>query len=377
MIPTYNRRHYLTEAIDSAIAQDTGDIEIIVVDDGSTDDTPSIADIYGDRIRYVRTEHRGFIAARNTGMQLARGEYLALLDDDDQYYPYKLRLQAALLDQRRDIGMVYTEFSAFSTEGFWDECHLQTYHKSAYRQGNIRYASLFEEDFRLPDLWRAPLPPADPLQRWADRRVYVGDIYEPYLFNTIVFTNSMMFRRDLLATTGLQRSRYGFFHDLEFALRLCKHARVAFVDVPTYRLRYHPQQVSTIRRHNGELVAIRKQRDLLRVTRDHALRNAEYYNAHRRTVERQLARLCRAVAVPLLAHASVSPRVDRRFARRARLYVARSRGYGYPERLLWLLSFSPHLLRRLVFKWLTIWAAGKHAVRGFIGWRRSPPDWRK
>lgn len=359
LIPTYNRPQYIADAIDSALAQDINDIEIIVVDDGSTDNTSVVLEPYQDRVRYVRTPHQGLAGARNACLQAARGQYLALLDDDDLYYPYKLRLQAQLLDFRPDIGMVYTNFSAFDADGFWDEFHLATYHSSAYRPGGVNYDSLFGECSALGHFWPTELSSTDPLQKWQHHKVYIGHIFEAYLFNTIVFTNSMLFRRELLQTTGWQHSRYGLFHDLEFALRLCKHAKVAFVDVPTYKLRYHPHQVSTTRRRHGELIAIRKQRDLLRVTRDHALRDTNYYRANRTRVDQQLARLCRAVAVPLLAHASGSRQTDRYFARRARLYLAKCREYGRAELLLCAMSYAPHLVRRVVFRLQSIIGAWK------------------
>ena len=83
--------------------------------------------------------------ARNVGMLAARGDYVAWLDSDDLYYPFKINLQAQLLDEYPDIGMVYTEFSAFSDDGFWDEFHLKKYHASAYRRGGIEYGQLFAE----------------------------------------------------------------------------------------------------------------------------------------------------------------------------------------------------------------------------------------
>jgi hypothetical protein len=162
----------------------------------------------------------------------------------------------------------------------------------------------------------------------------------------------MMFRRSLLARTGLQRKRFGMFHDLEFALRLCRDAPTAFIDVPTYKLRYHEGQISTTRRPAGGKVAIRIQRDLLRVARHHLLRDRDYYASNRRRVDSQIARLCRAAAVPLMSYDAGTDHEDRWYPVRARRYLGRSRAHGEGHALLYALTFAPHIVRRVAFKLL-------------------------
>lgn len=87
MIPAYNYAHFLSDAIDSALAQTFSKVEIIVVDDGSTDNTPEVAAKYGDRIRYIRKPNGGLPAARNTGIKAATYPLIGFLDADDQWKP--------------------------------------------------------------------------------------------------------------------------------------------------------------------------------------------------------------------------------------------------------------------------------------------------
>jgi len=90
VIPTYNYGRYICETVESALGQTYSPVEIIVVDDGSMDDTRERLATYGDRIRYIHQQNRGLSAARNTGIQAARGEFVALLDSDDLWLPDKV-----------------------------------------------------------------------------------------------------------------------------------------------------------------------------------------------------------------------------------------------------------------------------------------------
>jgi len=102
VIPAYNRANVLGRAIDSALAQTRRDIEVVVVDDGSSDDTEAVVEGYDDpRVRYVaHGANRGVSAARNTGVDAARGEYVAFLDSDDEWVARKLERQLAAIESR-------------------------------------------------------------------------------------------------------------------------------------------------------------------------------------------------------------------------------------------------------------------------------------
>jgi teichuronic acid biosynthesis glycosyltransferase TuaG len=112
VIPTYNYARYLPQAIDSALAQAATDLslEIIVVDDGSTDETPEVARRFGSAVRYERQANRGPSAARNRGVAEARGEYVAFLDADDHWLPDKLIRQLRALAVRRDTAGCHGAF---------------------------------------------------------------------------------------------------------------------------------------------------------------------------------------------------------------------------------------------------------------------------
>lgn len=111
IIPTYNRAHLLPRAICSVLKQSFHDWELIIVDDGSTDDTEEVVRDFSDpRVRYIRHDtNRGAPAARNTGIRAARGRYIAFLDSDDEWLPEKLEKQLKIFETSdADVGAVYT-----------------------------------------------------------------------------------------------------------------------------------------------------------------------------------------------------------------------------------------------------------------------------
>ncbi|HEY4124800.1 MAG TPA: glycosyltransferase family A protein, partial [Rhizomicrobium sp.] len=100
VIPVFNRAHLLERALSSVLNQSFQDFEIIVVDDGSKDDPERVVQAIADsRIRFVRQENMGGGAARNTGIDLAQGRYIAFLDSDDQFLPHHLKAVKAMLDR--------------------------------------------------------------------------------------------------------------------------------------------------------------------------------------------------------------------------------------------------------------------------------------
>jgi glycosyltransferase involved in cell wall biosynthesis len=110
IIPTYNAEQTIASAIDSALAQDFSDLEVVVVNDGSTDSTRSIIEGYGSRITMVNQENRGASGARNAGAQVARGEYFAFLDADDLWAVDKISRSCAALDRNANASLAYSDY---------------------------------------------------------------------------------------------------------------------------------------------------------------------------------------------------------------------------------------------------------------------------
>lgn len=108
IIPTYNRASLITQAVDSVLARSYRSVEIIVVDDGSTDETEAVLARYGHSIRFIRQPNLGRSEARNTGLEAARGTLVAWLDSDNYWHPGKLAAQVDYLERHPDTGLVFT-----------------------------------------------------------------------------------------------------------------------------------------------------------------------------------------------------------------------------------------------------------------------------
>src|SRR5262245_2656991 len=119
IIPTFNRAHLILNAIHSVFAQTYRDYEIIVVDDGSTDDTVDRLKPYMNRIRYVYQENQGASAAQNKGVELAAGKWISILASDDEWLPTKLEKELnALTTFGNEFGACFTDCSFFGDPAF-------------------------------------------------------------------------------------------------------------------------------------------------------------------------------------------------------------------------------------------------------------------
>ena len=188
VVPAYNAARYLAEALDSALQQDYDAKEIIVVDDGSTDETPEIVKRYSGRVVSVRQENRGSAAARNVGVAHARGDYLAFLDSDDLWLQGKLRAQVGYLDRHSNVGLVYSS---------WDVWHPGS-----------------SGQFELPQL-------DDPLQHEEDAldHAFSGWIYNDLLLDCFIQTSTVMMRRSVAGQVGEFQTRFRRGQDYDYWLR--------------------------------------------------------------------------------------------------------------------------------------------------------------
>ncbi len=335
IIPTYNRAKFITGAVESVLEQSLRSIEIIVVDDGSTDDTRKVIDrfLIDDRIKYVHTENGGAAHARNTGMKAASGKYIAFLDSDDAYLPYKLELQTSFLESNPDIGMVYTEASAFDDAAFIEENHLRSYHQLYNRKG-WAYKDIFPASGEL-----AFAPLGKPVS-W-----YSGNLFRYVLMGPLVMSPTVMFPAAVLKAVGYQNENYRLAEEYEHIVRVCKHYKVGFLDVPTYLIHYHGDQISMAKEPwsmEKALNEIETEKVLLQAVLDWGYKDAEYYAGNSWWLNPRLAELYHCLGEKWLEYGNDQAARD-----------CFSKGLSFDpswkkNRLCWYQSFLPAIARRVL-----------------------------
>ncbi|MDE5599042.1 MAG: glycosyltransferase family 2 protein [Lachnospiraceae bacterium] len=194
IVPTYNREKEIGRAIHSILQQTYEQYEIIVVDDGSTDNTREVVEKIEDkRIRYIQLEqNQGAGHARNVGVQAARYDYIAFLDSDDEWFPNKLELQMRkMLSSPDEVKLVY--------------CRMG---------GCKRYSTE-----------RYIFPPEG-----VRKEILEGDIFEQLLFHNVIGTPTLLCHRECLERTGGFNEALLCLEDWELVLRMAKEWKVGFVD---------------------------------------------------------------------------------------------------------------------------------------------------
>jgi len=202
IIATYNMGGYLTQAVESVLAQSYPELELLIVDDGSTDDTPDIVRQWQSdpRVRVLRQPNAGQARAKNAGVRLSRGAFVAFLDADDVWLPDKLASQMPLFEGRPDVGVVYSEYEKMDGAG-------------------------------------RPLPRApSPLHR--------GRVSGALLIENFVGFPTAVVRRALLERYGAFDENLGMGIDYELWLRLSAHCEFDFVARATARYRVWGGQMS-------------------------------------------------------------------------------------------------------------------------------------
>jgi len=257
IIPAYNSGTALIEAVESVLAQTYPNIEIIVVDDGSSDDTEAAMKQYHDRLTYIRQPNRGSAAARNRGIENARGELLAFLDADDTWRPEKIQLQVDYLQAHPEIGILCSDAREFNAAGTFAESFLAQFgpievegyvfesiartafvltSTSVIRRVVVEDGLRFNEELRnfqdIDFFMRANLRYSLGLIRevFVDRRLHEGNVsknfYKRYFYRTIAFEKILSDgtpltrrqRKTIVRLLAFSCSKIGGWHWGEFEL---------------------------------------------------------------------------------------------------------------------------------------------------------------
>jgi glycosyltransferase involved in cell wall biosynthesis len=231
VIPTYNRAHTVMDAVRSVLTQTFGDLELIVVDDGSTDDTATrIGAVTDARLRYVRGRHAGVSAARNLGVSRASGGLIAFLDSDDLWHANKLACEVGYLARHPEVDAVFSDLEKRHGDRVYPSFMRQTAVFSrrlagaAYPDGLV----LEPREMRLCLLEEVPIKPS-----------------------------ALTLRRQAFEAVGGFDETWSSSEDWEFLLRLARTHRFGYLDRPLAMLFISPDSLHIVDQSRGETAMIR------------------------------------------------------------------------------------------------------------------------
>lgn len=253
VIPAYNAAETVGEAVASCLAQRHPDFEVIVVNDGSTDATGEVLASFGNRITVITQRNGGLASARNAGQRAASGEFLAWMDADDLAAPERLQVQSRVLEVHPEIGLVSSDFTAFTDPATDDDpAHWASYYSTVSQCGG------------LPGIYPDTLMAVDLKGRAATVRS--GRVDGLLVHGNVVHPPTVMVRRQLLEESGDSDESLRYSSDYDLILRMARRARFAHVDAALLRYRRSPGQMSWL--HAGHAMQLETVRILDKVARE-------------------------------------------------------------------------------------------------------------
>ncbi|KAA3628682.1 MAG: glycosyltransferase [Proteobacteria bacterium] len=237
IIPAYNCAPYLPTAIESVLSQSHEDLELIVVDDGSTDTTSSILEPYVGRIRLLRQKNAGAAAARNYGLALAKGELIAFLDADDWWEPCKLAAQVTAFEEFPMAGLVFADFFVADAQG-----KLLMERGIRWKYGIVRndkitpWSKVFEKNRAIGH--------DKCLKHHQNVAAYEGRIATWLFQGNMINTCSVLIRRDVLEKVGEFDTSLETEEDYDYWLRVAQSWPIVYIDLPLLTFRRRPGQLT-------------------------------------------------------------------------------------------------------------------------------------
>jgi glycosyltransferase involved in cell wall biosynthesis len=238
IIPTYNRAGMVKSAVDSVLSAVAPGDEVIVIDDGSTDDTEETLGRFGNRIRYVKIDNSGVGVARNLGIRLAKSPLISFLDSDDEWMPDKLSLQRGIMSARPYLVFCFSNFGAIKPDG--RKVHdVLRYWKNAPWLNSGRSPLGWDEilGHGVPFSGIFPLPPG--------RRnfpVHIGNLYLGLLEVQYVTAITILVRRQEAGEALRFAEDQNICEDWECFARLARKGPVAYLDCETAYQRIHNEE---------------------------------------------------------------------------------------------------------------------------------------
>lgn len=237
VLPAYNCEPYIRTAVESVLNQGYRPIELIVVDDGSTDGTMRALEPFRHQLRIIQQDNAGAAAARNTGLKAASGEYIAFLDADDWWYSSRLSSQIAALRQHPAAGMIFSDFTVTDAAGV---LYMQNGIRQWYGVWRDAAATPWGKVFEAS----SPVPVIDSHGKAGSAMAYSGQLAKRLFSGNFINTSSVLVRQEAMTRAGLFDTSLGTEEDYDLWLRIARDWPLAYVDAPLVARRRRPGQLT-------------------------------------------------------------------------------------------------------------------------------------
>lgn len=217
VIPTYNNAGFIIRTIQSVFDQTYSNYEIIIIDDGSTDNTKQVLSPVMHKVKYYAQRNQGQSAARNKGIQKAKGNFIAFLDDDDLWHQDNLKIKLDILKKHPEIGAVFSDFRLFNKNSFITPTSPLEYYKSLKRYKKD-VAVIFKERGRMR------------LNDHLEVEYFYGNIFDDLFLGNFILTSTFVARKKVADKIGWFKPDIRTQEDYEFYLRFSKKYPMAFVN---------------------------------------------------------------------------------------------------------------------------------------------------
>lgn len=233
IIPTYNSVRFIVNSVASATNQTYPNIEILIIDDGSTDETEMVVQQLSGPVRYIKQTNGGPSSARNHGIAQSNGEYIAFLDVDDEWEPSKIDKQVGFFENDKSLSIVATSYVRCNADLLPVE--TITLSTPSKKKGTIPFRALLEKNQLL--------------------------------------TSSIMIKKNILAKCGVFDEKIQFGEDWDFWVRIAQLGRIGYIHTPLCKYRAHSAGLT------GKLDD-KNMRDWLEVIKKNRLRSNNWYDKH-------------------------------------------------------------------------------------------------
>jgi glycosyltransferase involved in cell wall biosynthesis len=331
VIPAYKCADVISSAIESVFSQTYRNYELIVIDDGSPDNTAEVINKYRERVRYIYQKNGGVSKARNTGIINSTGTYIALLDADDVWNKTKLEIQMRLFEKHPEIGLLCS--------AFWNTKHRKIIKNKDYKD---TFNFFREYGYEINDIFEYKS-----CINYGDNNIeyHWGNIYDYLFLGNFILPSSVIAKKETIVSSGIFNEELRVAEETDFFLNYSKNNVIGFIDSP---LVYY--ELPNTDNLSGKSNLERLIKNALRIQIDSFISDQYYQRKNEAHYLKGISKTYYRLAYYYISE--YNTRDSRKYA----VYAMKTDHYNIGSYLIWFISHSPNNVLNLIMtfkRWVT------------------------